>query len=195
MVSDERWTARAWVGGGLAWAAAAALGWAAADGSTRFFGAQAVWCLAQLLLVVGIVRLRGLRPGGARRTVALGFGLAIVGRLAFLGVEVVSLTTGELAEELYPLGALPTAAGMVLAGVGVVRADRWCGWRSWTLLVMGLYPLATIFPMAATGGSPDLAVALWSVPTIAIGLAVASEARRKNLDAQDAEQVAATARS
>jgi hypothetical protein len=173
MTRTERITASAWIAGGTAWLAAAVIGAGADDGSGRFYAAEAVWLGAQVLLVAGILGLRGLRPHGHRRLGGAGFGIAIAGRVVFVAAESVAIATGEVAEAILPIGALLTAIGMTIAGVAVVREVRWEGWRRFTPLAMGLFPFAFMFPLVATGAPPETAIALWALPTIVIGVASA----------------------
>ena len=160
-----------WIGGGSAWLAGAAVGAGAAEGSGRFSASLVIWLGAQVLLLAGLVVLRREAAAGARRLGTAGVALAAVGRVAFVVAEGVSLATGELAEAVYPIGALFTAAGMVLLGVAIMRERRWDGPARFAPLAMGAYPFVFMFPLVALGGSPDLSVALWGALAIGVGLA------------------------
>ncbi|MEO3930188.1 hypothetical protein ABGB07_41025, partial [Micromonosporaceae bacterium B7E4] len=45
------------------------------------------------------------------------------------------------------------------------------GWRRFTPLTMGLYPVVFMFPLAATDAPIEPSIALWALPTIAVGIA------------------------
>jgi len=162
--------AATWIGGGLLWTAAGLGGLGADEGSGRFTASIAVWLVAQLVLLAGLVALRAAAPWGARRAGTVGLSVAVVGRLAFVAAEVVTLATGELAEAVYPLGAMLSAVGMIVLGVAVVREGRWGGGARWAPLAAGIFPFVAMFPLVAAGGSPDLSIALWGVPLALVGL-------------------------
>jgi len=168
----NRLVGTAWLAGSAAWLVAAAVGAAARDDSTRFYAAESVWLVAQLLLLAALIGLRSLRPDGGRRLGRFGFGLAVLGRLVFVAAEVIALVDGAESEALLPLGAVLTALGMVMVGGSTIRAGVWNDWRRFTPLAVGVYPFLFMFPLVATGGSPDLSVALWALPTSALGVAV-----------------------
>jgi hypothetical protein len=167
----HRVTASAWIAAGVGWLAASLVGSGAGDGSGRFYLAEAIWLPTQLLLLVGIVGLARQRPHGTRRLGRAGFGIAAAGRVVFIAAEAASIATGQTADTLLPIAALLTAIGMIMAGAAIVRERRWPGWRRFAPLAMGLYPVAFMFPLAATDAPVELPVALWALPTIAIGIA------------------------
>ena len=163
---------RAWLAGSATWLVAAAIGAAADDGSTQFYVAESVWLVAQLLLLVGLVDLRAVRPDAGRRLGRIGFGVAVVGRVVFVAAELVALVDGAESEAVLPVGALLTAIGMVLVGIATVRAGAWAGWRRYTPLAVGVYPFLFMFPLVALDAGPEVGVALWALPTAALGAAV-----------------------
>ena len=76
-----------------------------------------------------------------------------------------------------PLGALLTGVGMLLAGIAIVRARRWAGWRRPLPLAAGCCPIVAMFPVLALTGAPLLpAIALWRVLWLLLGLAMQAEA-------------------
>ncbi|MGN9913244.1 hypothetical protein ACTMTJ_37460 [Phytohabitans sp. LJ34] len=174
MTIHPRLTAGAWIAAGAGWLAASLAGAAADDGSTRFYIAEAIWLPTQALLLAGIIGLAQQRPHGTRRLGKAGFGTAAAGRVVFIAAELVSITTGETADTILPIGALLTAIGMTMAGAAVIREHRWHGWRRFTPLTMGLYPVVFMFPLAATNAPVEPSIALWALPTIAVGIATLS---------------------
>ena len=69
---------------------------------------------------------------------------------------------------------------MVVAGVAVVRARAWAGWRRLAPLAAGAYPFIGMFPfaVAAEDGPPALTLGAWGAVLIALGVAARAEARR-----------------
>lgn len=175
MDQNLRTTAGAWIAGAAAWLGAALVGAGAEDGSSRFYTAEGIWVVAQLLLLAGLVGLARApsRPTTARRLGAVGLGIALVGRIVFLLAEGVSIASGEPAEAVLPIGAVLTAVGMTVLGIAVIRAHRWDGWPRFMPLAMGLYPFLFMFPLVAAGVTPDLSIALWALPAAGVGVAIA----------------------
>jgi hypothetical protein len=129
-----------------------------------------------LLFIVGIV--------GLVRSKAAGHGgLAVAGRaltLAGLGVlvvaEFVSLIDMSVASTLFGVATLSLALGLILAGVAVLRAGRWVGWRRFTPLACGLYIPLVLFPSFALPGlAMHYALGLWGVPWLLLGMALLAE--------------------
>lgn len=136
---------------------------------------------AYLLLVGAVVALA--RSGAAGPGVAgkAGLGVAGAGWVLSAVAQLVLNADAALAEQvLFPLATVAVGAGMAMAGVAVVRARRWLGWRRWVPLLCGIYPFAVIFPVFAATGGPSfpvlsgwglcwliLAGALWTAPALA----------------------------
>ena len=74
---------------------------------------------------------------------------------------------------------LLTGPGLVLAGVAVVQARRWSGWRRFVPLACGAYLLVVFVPVVISTGT-DIgflaAVTGWDLGLAALGIAVAQEA-------------------
>lgn len=159
-----------WVGGGLLWTVAGLVGLGADEGSGRFTASIATWLVAQLVLLAGLAAMRSISPWGSRRAGTVGLGIAVVGRLAFVAAEALTLATGELAEAIYPIGALLTAIGMTTLGIAVARTRRGDGATRFAPLAAGVFPFFAMFPLVAAGATPDLSVALWGLLLAAVGL-------------------------
>jgi hypothetical protein len=168
-------TAGAWIAGAATWLGAALVGAGAEDGSDRFYTAEGIWVVAQLLLLAGLLGLirTPSRPAGGRRLGAVGLALAVAGRIVFLVAEAASIASGEPAEAILPIGAMLTAVGMTLFGIAVARAHRWEGWLRLSPLAMGVYPFLFMFPLVAVGMAPDASIAIWALPTAGVGAAIA----------------------
>jgi hypothetical protein len=164
--------------GGAAWVVAALAGQDAGEATARFYLSEVVWLLAQCALLAGTVALWRSRPHGGARTGGAGFGVATAGWAAFVVAEVVALASGKTQDGLLPVAALITAAGMVVAGVAVLRARRWGGWHRLAPVAVGVYPFVAMFPFAASAGDgPPLAtLALWGASFVALGAAAGAEA-------------------
>lgn len=166
--------------GGAAWVIAAIVGDGAGDGTTRFYLSELIWLAAQAALLIGTVALWQSRPHGDARTGDAGFAVAALGRAAFVGAEVAALAAGTPQDALLPIAALLTAVGMVVAGIAVLRAGRWAGWRRLAPLAAGAYPFFAMFPFAAAAedGPPALALGAWGIVLVCLGLAARAEGRR-----------------
>ena len=138
---------------------------------------EALLILVQALLLAGVAGLAWSGAAGAGWPGRVGLGVALLGRTAFVLGELSSFVRGRDDELLVPLGALLTGVGMVLAGIAVVRARRWAGWRRYVPLAAGLYPFVAMFPvLALTGTPPGPAIALWGLLWLLLGLALQAEA-------------------
>lgn len=157
--------------GGTLWIVAALVG--GDDGTTRFYLSEAIWLVAQALLLVATAALVvSVRPWIGRPGRVAG-AVAVVGRVAFVAAEVGALLTGELQEALLPPAALATAVGSLVLGVSIVRARCWDGLAGGLAVAVGAYPFVAMFPFAAAAdGPPVLALAGWGVVTASLGVAL-----------------------
>lgn len=120
--------------------------------------------------------------GGTART---GLILALVGfAVQALAQFFLLFATGSRADDAYPsaialLAAIATAVGglgLVLAGVGALRATDWLGWRRFTPLAAGVVTTA----MVATAFSDDVrnwGMLLWCCVLAILGAALATQPR------------------
>jgi len=164
-LGSYRIAAGLWLAGGVTWLVAGAV-----DGGS----VEAIWIVADLLLLAGLLALGRLRPFGARRLGRAGLTVAVVGRLVFVAAELVSIAQETDENALLPVGALLSALGMVALGVAVARSGVWQGPGRFAPLAMGLYPFAVMFPLvAASGGEPSVpAIAGWGLAAALLGAAV-----------------------
>lgn len=177
-----RRTAAFWVGGGLLWLITGALG--SGLHGWRFNFAEALWIGADLLLFGGLIGLRNLRAHGLSRLGSVGMTVAIVGRVAFIGAELISLAQQSDENVLLPIAALLSAAGMLCYGFAVLRAGAWHGPSRFGPLAVGLYPFLVMFPLvAANDGNPSLpAIAIWGlVGAFGIGLGTLAAGKNASL--------------
>jgi hypothetical protein len=185
MTADTR-TAAAWGLAGLGWVLNGLLGLDAVDGTGGFYATEAAWLPVHALVLFGLVGLLHAGVVGRSRWGRAGLQLAIGGRLVFLVAEVAAMIAGEDELPLFPVAAVSTGIGMLMAGVAAIRARRWEGWRRYTPIAMGAYPFLVMFPiLAITGERPNLAVTLWGLTFVAIAAAAlpAPSARRSAIPA------------
>jgi hypothetical protein len=185
----------AWVGA-LGSAAGAVLGlkdWVVGprvDESLLSYPAAAdeVWWTAGLLALVhagaaaatwAVARSRP-DGGASQRWLAVAAGAFVVmvpAELAYLPLRDAAVdSTGGMAVS-GTLGACAVVAGLGLtvAGVQVVRAGRWSGWRRPTVLAAGLWPLVVVTPVFLVSGWAAWPLVGWQVLLTGMAAAVLAE--------------------
>lgn len=145
-----------------------------------------LWGCAQVLLVVGLLALRRSEAAGTGRGARWGLPLALVGTAMIVAGHAGStLVADQTIEDTAPqvlgaltfgLGTVLSAVGLLAAGVAVLGAAVWQGWRRWTVLVAGVATLALI-PLQLTPALPS-AVGAYALTFVGIGAALARESRR-----------------
>ena len=105
---------------------------------------------------------RGL-PGGSTSASAQSEGL-LAGQLILAVAEVVYPHAQNLGDALFSVGPVLTGAGLLTAGVVILRRRR----SSWLPLILGLYTVIVFIPvLIGTGGPPSsaalVAIAGWDV--------------------------------
>jgi hypothetical protein len=147
-------------------------------GEPGFAFRTSVIAVAYLTLVVGLIGLARSGATGPGLPARIGLGAVGAGWAVSAVAQVVLRVDLDLAEQvMFPAATVLVGIGMVLAGVGVLRARRWRGLRGVVPLVCGLYPFVVLFPVFAASGGPNflvlsgwgvcwalLSIALW-VPT------------------------------
>lgn len=105
----------------------------------------------------------------------MGLALAIGARIVFLAAEVLAAVSGDDDNVLLLLGALGTAVGLVVLGVTAARrrSGAVSGPGRFAVLLAGVYPFVVMFPIVAATGEPSVvAIALWGLPLMLVGLAM-----------------------
>lgn len=144
--------------------------------TAAFSIAETIFILVQTLLLIGFFGIWWSNGVGRSRFGKLAFGLATLGHLLFVLVEVHSLILGELSPA-FPLAPLSSAVGILLTGIAVLRAGTWQGWARWLPLITGIYPFIFMFPfVAATGETLDVAIGFWGLVRLILGLAIRAQA-------------------
>ena len=147
------------IGTGLAvlYAAAGALaGWEPSYG----FVLQGVIHVAELAGVIALVLSGAAGPGWLGRT---GLGAAVLGQVVLVVAELVYPGDPDLGDQLFGVGPVLSALGMVAAGVAVLRAGTWTGWHRFTPLAVGLWSIVVLTPALVVSGGPPAPVALWAI--------------------------------
>jgi hypothetical protein len=133
-----------------------------------------VIALAYVMLVVIVLALA--RSGVAGRGPLARGGLVAAGAgwVLSAAAQLVLQVDVDLAEQvLFPIATVAIGAGMLSAGIGVVRAGGLRGWRRWTPLLCGVYPFAVIFPVFAALGEPNfLVLSGWGACWLGVALAL-----------------------
>ena len=158
---------------GVAWFVNGLLGLGAVDGSTGFYVTEVVWLGVHALVLAGILGLRASDATGDERWGRTALGAAAVARVLFFAFEIAAIVRGTDELAVFPIAVVGTGVSMVVAGVAVIRASRWKGWRRFAPLAVGAYPFVAIVPVFAATGSrpPDALVAGWGLALVAVGLA------------------------
>lgn len=148
-----------------------------ADSSSAFFRYGVVlFVLVGLFTVAGLLGLRSSGAVGTGALATLGIGLAVLGRGVFIAGEVIDRISLDVGHAVLGIAEPITALGLVIAGIGVVRARVWRpGWRLIPLLC-GLYtPIVLIPAFVANNGPNFLVVAGQGVLWLALGYALRSQ--------------------
>lgn len=133
--------------------------------------------LNHLLLIVGAAGLAQSGAAGRGRLAGAGLWLTLLGLAVLTLAETIWAMSGEdAAVPFYSIGTLGTMLGLILAGVAVLRAGRWGGWRRYTVLATGLFiPLVLLPAFALPGYAANYAIGIWGICWLLIGLSLRAE--------------------
>ena len=133
--------------------------------------------VSHLLSIVGIAGLAWSGAAGRARLGFAGLALTLLGLAVTILAEAIWAIAGEdSAVPFYSAGALAQALGLILAGLAVVRAGRWSGWRRYTVLATGLFiPLILLPAFALPGYGANYAIGLWGICWLLVGLSLRAE--------------------
>jgi hypothetical protein len=87
---------------------------------------------------------------GSGVTARIGLVLWTLGGLGFAVGELVHLVAGGASAIVFQIASIATLVGMVIAGVGVLRAGRWTGPGRFLPLITGLYLIPLTVVIIAT---------------------------------------------
>jgi hypothetical protein len=143
---------------------------------------EVTWAICHVLLflgTLGFARANAVGPGLLGR---IGLGLALVGMalivpcqlgFALYATATTDSTPGMILSTTIGLATMVAALGFLLAGIAVLRARHWQGWRRYTPLLCGLVALVGLVPVLAI--VPDLffwLLAAWYASFVPFGLAL-----------------------
>jgi len=145
-------------------------------GTTENIVMQGIVIVANTLALVGVAGLARSGAAGDGWLARSGLGIALVASALFLPFDVLATVNLELGGALLGLSALAQGLGLLLAGIAVLRAGRWSGWRRFTPLLCGLYTFLVLIPaLALSDGYNAWAVAGWQIPFALLGVALYQE--------------------
>lgn len=151
-----------------------------------FVVAQLVFMLNHVLLVAGVVDLGRSGALGDRRYGRAGVWAAVAGLAGLTLCEVRALSFADDAypspgtatlDALFGVTTMLIGAGLVTAGLAVVRSRAWTGWARWAPLACGVAVFVVVIPGLLTGFlGGRLAITTWMVLFTALGAALARDA-------------------
>jgi hypothetical protein len=129
---------------------------------------------AYLLLMTAMIGLSRSGLCGTGSLGRLGPLAAAGGFIAQAVAQIVLLFAVDLAEQvLFPIGLFLIGLGLILAGIGALRARRWHALDRAIPLICGLYPFLVVFPSFAAAGEPVfLVLSGWGVCLALLTLAL-----------------------
>jgi hypothetical protein len=151
-------------------------------GPGAFIWVELVLTLVRLGILAAIVALSASRVAGRSRAARIGLALALLGFTVHVLVEfgyVFAATTDDSSPlpftlaVLFGLSTLLAAVGLILAGLGVLHAGLWKGWRRYLPLVVGVGTLLVV-PLLLIDGTDTWTMTLWCLLIAALGYALAT---------------------
>jgi hypothetical protein len=101
--------------------------------------------------------------GGHGRVARVGLASAIVGQLIIAAAEVIWPSNRDLGDVLFSVSPILTGAGLVTAGVAIIRAGVWARPSRFLPLTLGLYTILVLIPVMIASGGPPAPLALWTI--------------------------------
>ena len=152
-----------------------------------FLSIQVVFAVHHLGLVVGVVALALSGAVGAGKVARTGAWLLVAGTVMLTGSELLTMRyvdwTSDAANEglmgaAYGVSCTVMGIGAIMAGVGVLRAKVWSGWRAWTPMVIGVAQFVMLTP-GMFGGFviARLVIGAWMLMFAALGWSLYAESR------------------
>lgn len=89
-----------------------------------------------------------LDAGGHGRVARVGLASAIVGQLIIAAAEVIWPSNRDLGDVLFSVSPILTGAGLVTAGVAIIRAGVWARPSRFLPLTLGRYTILVLIPVA-----------------------------------------------
>ncbi len=141
---------------------------------TLYYINQAMFFVAMAGWVTGIFGLTWTRAAGDGWFGRITIGLFAFGWIVLLVALPLGVITGNNNLLLFPIGGLTSMLGGLLAGVAVVVARRWHGWRRFSVLFYGLfYFLVLMLPLMVANREPTpFTEVLWGLAWLPMGYAL-----------------------
>ena len=125
-----------------------------------------------LLAVAGLIALLLSMACGEGLLSKAGIGMAVFGQLAWTPAEIIWRFSHPPANFLFELGLPLIAVGLIIAGIGMLRARRWDGWQRFLPLATGLYLPIVFLPAEALKFERGLAIGIWGIGFVLLGAAI-----------------------
>ena len=124
---------------GICYGIAALSGWEPSWG----YLARAIIHIGELAVVIALTGTAAIVAGRLGR---FGLGVAMLGQVLLVVAELVFPVRPDLGNVLFAIGPLASGAGMVAAGVAVLRAHAWRGRQRLLPLLVGIWILVPTTP-------------------------------------------------
>lgn len=178
-----RHTGQILIGAGLLWAIAIVIEYRYSlkppNHGSLYAIDQGMFLVAQVGYVTGIFGLRRAHAAGDGWFGKLALSLFALGWITLIVAAPLAWITRNNNLPLFPIGGLMAMLGGVLAGIAVVLARRWTGWRRFTVLFYALYYLLVmLLPLFILRQGPTLVTeSLWGLAWLPMGAALATSGR------------------
>lgn len=139
---------------------------------------QLTFVVQHLLLLAGVLALlRVAGPVSRSVRAALGTTAVGLGLLTLVQLYVITLADATTADPraalnglLYGVSTILIGLGMLVAGVGIVRAGQWTGWRRWTTLATGAFVVVVVLLITSTFTASQIVLGVWMLLFAGVGL-------------------------
>jgi hypothetical protein len=155
--------------------------------TSMFTAAQVFFFVHHWGLVIGLIALVRSGALGSSRVARIGGWIAVVGMLGLTFAELNTIRYADwdfekanagLVGATYGVTTNLIGLGLLLAGVGVLRAKVWIGWYRWIPLAIGIATFVELTPgMFAGFVIARLAIGLWLFLFALLGFGLRSSAR------------------
>lgn len=156
--------------------------------TTGFQIAQTWFAVHHLGLLIALLALIASGAAGSGRFARGGAWVAAIGMVLLSLAELLATryadwdyaaASASLMGTAYGIASTVIGLGMVAAGVGVLRARTWSGWRRWTPLAIGIAVFVIVTPGTFSGFVLGrVAIGIWMLLFAALGWSLHAESRR-----------------
>lgn len=159
---------------------------------TGFLIAQFIFMANHVLLLVGILGLARSGVAGTGLLGRVGLWISVVGMAALTLCEAgaMMLATSpypspgtDVMDVAYGVASILIGVGLTLAGLTVVRASEWAGWRRFVTLVCGVAVFVIVIPgVFGPFLAGRMAIVVWMLMFSALGWALYADARAPEVE-------------